>query len=127
MNIVIDKRTISVIAVVVIIAAIAVITKFYIQPKMQAEQNAYSVVYLITGEVYIGHLSVWPRMELNGAYLLQSVKDSADEAKTNIQLAPLKDALWSPKKLFLNKENVIFYGPLEEGSKAAETLRNAGK
>lgn len=127
MNIVIDKKVTIVIAVVVIIAAIVGIAKFYIQPKMQAAANAYSVVYLTTGEIYIGHLAVWPRMELNGAYLLQSVKNQTDPTKTNLQLTPMSDALWAPKQLFLNKENVIFYGPIEDGSKAAEAIRNAGK
>lgn len=94
---------------------------------MQMVKDVYSVVYLSTGEIYIGHLKTWPKMELNDAYLLQTVKDSADATKSSIQLTPLKEALWSPKQLFLNKKNVIFYGSIEEGSKAAEAIRNAGK
>lgn len=127
MNIVIDGKKIIMIAAVIIIVALAAAAKFYLLPKMSSDGNAYSVVYLATGEVYIGQLKTWPKMELNNAYLLQSVKDAADATKTSAQLTPLKDALWAPKKLFLNEKNVVFYGPIEEGSKAAEAIRNAGK
>lgn len=127
MNIVIDRKKIIIIAALVIIIVLAGAVKFYILPKMQAASSSYSVVYLTTGEVYIGHLKTWPKMELNDAYLLQTVKDKTDASKSNIQLTPLKDALWAPKNLFLNEKNVIFYGPIEEASKAAEAIRNAGK
>ncbi len=134
MNIVIDKKKIVIILVLVIIGALLGAAKFYIVPKRQAlerekqtEENVYSVVYLITGEVYVGHLKTWPKMELKDAYQLQVVKDPSDPAKTNTQLTPLKEAPWAPKQLFLNEKNVIFYGPIEEGSKAAEAMRNVGK
>lgn len=127
MNIVLDKKKMTMIAIVVIIIALIGGVGFYLVPKMNAESNAYSVVYLTTGEIYIGQLSVWPKMELNNAYLLQTVKDATDVTKSNIQLTPLKDALWSPKKLYLNRENVVFYGPIEEGSKAAQAIKGAGK
>lgn len=127
MNIAIDRRkTAIILALIAIIAALAAV-KFYYLPKLRAAGNVYSVVYLATGEVYIGQLATWPKMELNNAYILQNVKDQTDAAKSNIQLTPLKDSLWAPKKLFLNEKNVIFYGPIEESSKAAEAIRNAGK
>lgn len=127
MNIVIDKKKMTMIAIVVIIIALIGGVKFYLLPKMNAENNNYSVIYLTTGEIYIGRLATWPKMELNNAYLLQTVKDATDATKTNIQLTPLKDALWAPKKLYLNRENVVFYGPIEEGSKAAEAIKGASK
>jgi len=95
-------------------------------PKLKA-QSSYSVVYLATGEVYIGKLSVFPRLTLTDAYLLQIVKDKDDATKSNFQLTPLKDALWSPTKLYLNSKQVVFYGPVSESSKVAETLRGANK
>lgn len=127
MNITLDRKKIVIIAALVIIIALAVALIFYVRPKMQASENAYSVVYLTTGEIYIGQLKTWPKMELNNAYILQTAKDTNDPAKSNIQLAPLKDALWAPKKLYLNRKNVVFYGPIEESSKAAEAIKGAGK
>lgn len=89
--------------------------------------DSYSVVYLSSGDVYIGKLTIGSQMELNDSYLLQNVKDAKDATKSSVQLTPLKEALWAPKQLFLNEKNVIFYGPLDESSKAAEALRNAKK
>ncbi len=127
MNITIDRKKIIIILALVIIGVLAGAAKFYILGKKQAAENSYSVVYLITGEIYVGYLKTWPKMEIKDAYQLQIVKDPSDPTKTNTQLSPLKEALWAPKQLFLNEKNVIFYGPIEEGSKAAEAMRNVGK
>lgn len=127
MNIVLDRKKIVIILALIIIAALIAAVNFYVLPKKRAAENVYSIVYLSSGEIYIGKLKTWPRMELNDTYLLQNVKDAKDQTKSSIQLTPLKDALWAPKRLFLNEKNVLFYGPLEESSKAAEAIRNAGK
>jgi len=120
------KKLIIVAAVLVIAVAGTMGSCLYTKWQMSKE---HSVVYLSTGEIYIGKLSYlsMPKFKLTNAYRLQAVKDAADETKTNFQLTPLKDALWSPQKLYLNPDQVVFYGPIEEGSSAGEALRNAGK
>lgn len=138
MNINIDGKKIFLVLALIIVLVSGVFLAKYVSSKIKvkvasptetpyAAENSYSVVYLTTGEIYIGKLSLSPKMELRDAYLLQNVKDKADATKSNIQLTPLKEALWAPKQLFLNEKNVIFYGPIEEGSKAAEAIRNAAK
>lgn len=101
---------------------------FFVYPKWQMSKE-YSVVYLSTGEIYIGSLSYlsYPKFKFTDAYRLQLVKDPKDETKTNFQLAPLKDTLYSPKTLYLNPDQIVFYGPIEEGSSAGEALKKAGK
>lgn len=91
-------------------------------------QNAeYSIVYLSTGEVYVGHLSTFPRLKLTDGYIFQAVKDPADPAaKTTFQLNPLKEALWAPQYLYVNEEQVLFTGPLSETSSIYRTLKNPG-
>lgn len=122
-----NKKKKLIIAAVVLIA-VTVIGGICLYPKWQMSKE-HSVVYLSTGEIYIGKLSYLsvPKFKLTDAYRLQAVKDATDETKTNFQLTPLKDALWSPQKLYLNPDQVVFYGPIEESSKAGEALRNAGK
>lgn len=120
-----DTKKVLIAAGLIIAVALGVGLGIYL-PKMKA-QNSYSVVYLATGEVYIGKLSVFPRLTLTDAYLLQIVKDKDDPSKSNFQLNSLSDALWSPTKLYLNSKQVIFYGPVSETSKVAETLRGAKK
>ncbi|MCK5123063.1 MAG: hypothetical protein KAQ87_02855 [Candidatus Pacebacteria bacterium] len=120
------KKLVIVVAVLVIAVAGAMGSCVYTKWQMSKE---HSVVYLSTGEIYIGKLSYlsMPKFKLTNAYRLQAVKDATDETKTNFQLTPLKDTLYSPKKLYLNPDQVVFYGPIEEGSSAGEALRDAGK
>lgn len=82
----------------------------------------YSIVYLSTGEVYIGKLTTVPDLQLRDSYILQVTKDVADPSKNNFQLQPVKDALFAPKSLHLVKDNIIFYGQLTPESKIAQTL-----
>lgn len=87
----------------------------------------YSIVYLTTGEVYIGRLTTFPDLQLKDSYIFLATKDPADASKNNFQLNPIKDALWAPKSLHLVKDNVIFYGPLISDSKIAQTLAQQAK
>jgi len=106
---------------------------FYLYSELAISKKPWSVVYVTTGEIYIGKLSSFPRFQLFDAYLLQVVKkpgaetDEGVQEETQFQLTPLKDALWAPKKLYLNKEQVVFYGPVREDSRVAEVIREAGK
>lgn len=84
--------------------------------------EAYSVVYLRTGEVYVGHLSTFPDMELKDSYILQVTKNAADPSKNDFQLQPISQALWAPKVLHLVKDNVVFYGPVLPSSRIGEAL-----
>ncbi len=84
--------------------------------------KGYSVIYLSTGEVYLGKISNFPRMTMKDGYILQIVKDATDPSKSSFQLNPLKEAVWSPTKLFLNRDQVLFYGPINKDSKVAQGL-----
>ena len=89
--------------------------------------RGYSVVYMTTGEVYVGKLSTFPGFELKDAYLYQVGKDASDPTKATFQLQPLKDALWAPESMHLVKDNIVFYGSLSYTSKIAETIAGQGK
>jgi len=91
------------------------------------EGNGYSVVYLTTGEVYIGHLTTFPDLQLKDSYILQVAKDTTDPTKSNFQLNPISEALWAPQTLHINEKNVVFYGPLLPNSKIAQTIVSKGK
>ena len=95
--------------------------------RQSGNEHTYSAVYLSTGEMYIGRLALFPRMALTDAYVLQITKDPKDQTKNNFQITPLTNALWDPKKIYLLREQVIFYGPLSETSAAAEALRTRQK
>ena len=86
------------------------------------KNKGYSVVYMTTGEVYIGKLKTFPDFQLTDGYIYQITKDTTDPNKNNFQLQPINEALWATSTLHLNRKNVIFYGLLNPTSKIAETL-----
>lgn len=123
----------SIIILIVVIVLLVLTLGVYVNSELDISKKPWSVVYLSTGEIYIGKVSHFPKFRIADAYILQIVKKPAEgeeataEPKTSFQLTPLKDALWAPKKLYLNPKQVVFYGPIEENSKVAEAIRGASK
>ncbi len=113
-----SKKNVSIVVVVVVLLAIAI---GFLQYK-QTHRNNYSVVYLSTGEVYVGNLTTFPDLELRNGYILQVTKDTTDPTKTNFQLNPINQALWAPSVLHIIEKNVVFYGPLLPESTIAKKL-----
>lgn len=107
--------------VVVVVLVLAVLVVGIFSYKIN-HQNDYSVVYLTTGEIYVGKLSTFPDLRLKDSYILQVIKDTTDPAKSTFQLQPISEALWAPEYLNLNRKNIIFYGPLLSTSKIGQTL-----
>lgn len=116
------RNIVSAVAVIVLLLIVGYFTVFY-----EDNSNNYSVVYLSTGEVYVGKLTTSPDLQLKDSYILQVTKDAKDPNKNNFQLQPISEALWAPKTLHLIKDNVVFYGPILPSSKIGEALANKGK
>lgn len=113
--------------VIIIVLALVILSLGFWQYKTNNKANTYSVVYLKTGEVYIGKLTRFPNWHLKDSYILQVTKDTVDPTKNNFQLQPINEALWAPQILHLIKDNIVFYGPLMSNSKIAETIATQGK
>jgi hypothetical protein len=92
-----------------------VIKRFFNKP--------YSAVYLSSGEMYIGKLSTFPNLVLTNIYLFKIVPDPSDATKKAYQLVPLKNTPWSPDKIYLNKDQVIFTAPIRDDSQVAQALK----
>ena len=114
-----NKKNLALLVVLVLVAVgLSVLYK-------GQQMNGYSVVYLATGEVYVGKLTTFPDLELTGSYILQVTKSATDPTQSAFQLQPIDQALWAPKVLHLVKDNVVFYGPILPTSKIGQAL--AGK
>ncbi|MFA5791916.1 MAG: hypothetical protein WC884_02675 [Candidatus Paceibacterota bacterium] len=109
--------------IVLTVVAVLIVLGVGFWAKKANNDNVYSVVYLTTGEVYVGKLTTFPTMKLSNGYILATTKDATDPTKSNFQLQPISEALWAPQYLNINQKNVIFYGPLLSTSKIAETLK----
>ena len=110
------KNLVLLVVVVLIVAGVA----FW--ANSMNKDNDYSMVYLTTGEVYIGKLTTFPDLQLTNAYVLQLSKDEKDPTKNTFQINPIKDAVWAPESLHLIKDSIVFYGPLSPESQIAKTL-----
>lgn len=110
----------------IIIAVLLVIGAFWIVNDLRSK-DSYSVVYLSSGEIYVGKLSTFPKFTLSDGYVLAITKDATDPTKNNFQLNPISKMVWAPEKLVINSKNIIFYGPLDKTSKIAQALAEQGK
>lgn len=118
-----NNKNLVIIFVCLAVIALAIVSSIYLKTKENPSDN-YSVVYLTTGEVYVGKLSSFPRLALTDAYLIQIIKDPNDATKSNFQLAPLSQTIWSPKVIYLNDEHIVFSGPISDTSKVVETIKS---
>ena len=117
-----DKK---IIVAVVIVGALllALLAVIFISPL--AFGKPYFVVYTANGEIFVGKASWFPRFNLTDVYIVQTGVPLPDAAPgSNLQLVPLTDTPWAPKKLYFEQGQVVFYGPIDEGSNVAQALKN---
>ena len=108
---------------VLVVVLVVVVLGFVLRNKANGVMSSdYSVVYLTTGEVYVGKLTTFPDLELKNSFILQVTKDTTNPNKSNFQLQPISQALWEPTSLHLVKDNVVFYGSLNPTSAIAKKL-----
>lgn len=120
-----NKLIIMAVVIIVVLGSISVAVLAVYKPDYIKNifNKPYSAVYLTSGEMYIGKLSTFPKLVLTDAYLLQIVADPNDDTKKTFQLASLKDSLWSPDKIYLQRGQVIFTASIRDDSKVAQALK----
>jgi len=121
-----NKILVGVIIILVIILAVVLIFSFK-KDTGQGNLDNYSVVYLSTGEVYIGKLATFPNLTLSDGFVLQTMKDPTDPTKSTFGLNPFKNTFWGAEKLHLNREQVVFYGVVGKDSQIGKALAEQGK
>ena len=124
----INQNKFKIVSVVLIVILLAVIVYFigFNQQNKDVSAN-YSVVYLSTGEVYIGKLATFPNLTLSDGFVLQTMKDPTDPTKSTFGLNPFKNTFWGAEKLHLNREQVVFYGIVGKDSQIGKALAEQGK
>lgn len=103
------------------------------EQEKAATKQKWSVIYLTSGEIYVARLS-YPASssELSfpaDSYMMQVTKAKTEtgEEQSNFQLTPLNEFLWSPTELHVNRDQIIFYGPVDENSGVGKAIKDAGK
>ncbi|TSC96649.1 MAG: Uncharacterized protein Athens071426_14 [Parcubacteria group bacterium Athens0714_26] len=106
--------SIIVIAVVLalLIAKFNILSVFVPSPK-------YAAVYLTTGEVYYGRMSMFGGFKLSNVVTLQKDKDG------NISVQKLNDAIWKPKNpVSFQKDHIVFWSYLDSTSPLIDVIEN---
>jgi len=84
--------------------------------------NSYYAVYAITGDIYFGKLSYFPRLSLSDVYLLQIPQG---EKISSPVLLRFSDAFWGPEdKIYLNEKNIIWKTKVSDKNKLFSLLVN---
>ena len=119
-----DRSKVLIVAIVVVGALLlALLAVTFVSPLVFGKP--YFVVYTTNGEIFVGKASWFPRFNLTDVYIVQTGIPAPDAPPgSNLQLVPLKDTPWSPKKLYFEGDQVIFYVPVDEGSNVAQALKN---
>lgn len=117
------------IGIIVLLVVIFGLVLFFLlkKPVVKEVKNDYSVVYLATGEIYVGELSMFPKLTLSNGFILQTIKDPNDPTKNTFGLNPLKNTFWGSEKLNLNRDHVVFYGLVGKDSQIGKALAGEGK
>lgn len=91
--------------------------------KSASSPSPYTAVYLASGDIYFGRLSMFPRPKLSDAWFLQRGVNQQNQPQ--LGLVPFKSAFWGPTgDIYLNPQQVLFWAPVAEGSQVAQSLEN---
>lgn len=92
--------------------------------KLNIARQPWSVVYATNGKIYLGKIVQFPKFQLFDAYTADIVQDpEKPEGQLTLRLTPLSEVSWAPKKAYFNEDQIIFYGPLEESSRAYQAIQ----
>lgn len=120
-------KKINVLFGVVAVLLVVGLISYNVYLSRRASSQTFSYVYLSNGEMYVGKLYSFPKFELRNAYLMAVIKNPTDPSKNTFQLSPVKGSIWSSPSLYINKKQVVYYGPLEDTSQVAVALKGAIK
>ena len=111
------------VALLVIVLAIA-----YLGPSVSFnKEKPLTGVLMDNGDLYFGRLSYFPRLALEDVYVVQAVSDPSSPDKSLYQVVPLKASVWSPDKIYLNYDNIVFIGEVGENSQVMQAINNQGQ
>ena len=89
-----------------------------------AGASEYSAVYTITGDIYYGKLSFFPKMKMREVWFLQRGVDPQTQQQ-QFGLAKFTTAFWGPTdKIYLNPDQVLFWTKLRNDSEVARAFKN---
>ncbi len=88
-----------------------------------AAPSAYTVVYMMSGDIYFGKLHWFPKPYLTDA--LYVVKSTGQNGETQVGLSSFKSVSWSPVgEIYFNPSQVLFEAPIRNDSQIVSAIQN---
>lgn len=119
-----NKKYIFILAIVLV--ALITLTAWIAISLGQENPNSpsrYSAVYLSSGDIYFGELSLFPKAKIKNPWLIQQTTNAQNQPELSI--VPLSGAFWGPSKtVYLNTEQIVFWTRLRKDSQIAQYLSN---
>ena len=115
------KRKFVYLGVIVLVVVLVVLACWM---RSESRAKGFTVVYLTSQEIYVGHLHTFPSLTLTDGYILQNVQvNNGKTPQTDQQLVPLSGKPWAPTSITLNRNLILFYGPLSTTSDAFKAIQ----
>lgn len=109
------KQLIVFVVLALIVVALALV---FSRTPLFAGAPRYAAVYLDTGDLYFGKLTLLPKFQLTDAWLIQP---GLEEGTTSI--ARFSDAAWKPAgAINFARDHVVFWAPIAEGSQMIDAI-----
>ncbi|MEK7607973.1 MAG: hypothetical protein AAB495_00085 [Patescibacteria group bacterium] len=87
----------------------------------QTGESGYTVVYLVSGDMYFGKLSGFPRPHLTDVWYME--RGVSPENQPQLGVTSFKSAVWGPKDvLYLNPKNILWQTELSEESPLIQAI-----
>lgn len=116
-------KVVFVVGGVIVLVLIGALLGALVWQRIASLNAPYSAVAFGNGEIYFGKLTYFPRLALEDVYTIQVVSDDTSPDGTALRLVPLSSAVWAPKKIYINYDNVLFIGKVGEASQVMSAIR----
>ena len=111
--------------VVVVVVVVGGVAAYFSLRQAGTIGAEYSAVYLTSGDIYIGRLATFPTMALRDGYFFRMVSNTDPKLGPNFELTPMKEFVWGPKVLNINRDQVLLTAPLSEESRVVKAIRES--
>lgn len=122
--------------IILTIVAIGLVRNQPVSSKMKAEvnKNQYQAVFLTNGQVYFGRIKdiAADYLQLEKIYYLQIQEpvqpSDKNKPQQNLSLLKLGSEIHGPEdEMIINKEQILFWENIQDGSKVVQAIKQAEK
>lgn len=87
-------------------------------------ERKYQAVQLSNGDIYYGHLCLFPSPKLTDVYFIQNVPAAKEGEQPTTKLAPLTSLFFAPENVMhLNKDQILWWADLRGDSQVLQLIK----